>query len=217
MPRQTLSAVLPLCLCLAAPVVRARGVTSVFVSTPVTVNVSATVTVTWTAPCGAIEINFGDQLDGDPYRGHVSSRRARRKAMNGRSRSWQRGRFPTTTSNTSTAESIRTWTSAAPGTMKTISMDSTLSPEQKRRLTESSQRAFELRKTERPKLLNQLRAAEQRLDAAERQKLATGNAAIRAGSNEFRSPSADARDDAIEREARQLWQRAQPRPLPNAK
>ena len=85
----------------------------------------------------------------------------------------------------------------------------TLSAEQKRRIIESSQRAFQLRKTERPQLLKQLQATEQRLAAAEHQALAKENVAIRAQVSEFRSPAANARYDAIEREARELWQRAQ--------
>ena len=69
----------------------------------------------------------------------------------------------------------------------------TLSAEQKRRIIESSQRAFQLRKTERPQLLKQLQATEQRLAAAERHALAKENVAIRAQSffawrlEEFRS------------------------------
>lgn len=85
----------------------------------------------------------------------------------------------------------------------------TLSAEQKKRLLESSQRASELRKTERPQQLNQMRMLEQKFQLGERQKLAKDNAAIRAEINALRSPSSDARYDAIEREARELWRRAQ--------
>ena len=60
MPRLPLSALLPVCLLTLTPTFDARGVVNVSVSSPVVVNVEATVTVTWTAPCGAITVNFGD-------------------------------------------------------------------------------------------------------------------------------------------------------------
>lgn len=60
MPRLTLSAVVLFCLLILSSVLHARGVTSVSVSTPVTVNVEATVTIIWTAPCAAIDVQFGD-------------------------------------------------------------------------------------------------------------------------------------------------------------
>lgn len=84
----------------------------------------------------------------------------------------------------------------------------TITTEQKQRLGQHFRRAFERRAAERKQALARLNSSRQQFLASERQKVETENRSVRTAIAGHRLDQADARFDAIEREARELSRRA---------
>jgi hypothetical protein len=83
-----------------------------------------------------------------------------------------------------------------------------VTPEQKQRLGQHFRQAFERRAVERKQGLARLSSSGQQFLASERQKVETENRVVRTAIAGHRLDQADARFDAIEREARELSRRA---------
>ena len=84
----------------------------------------------------------------------------------------------------------------------------TLTSEQKQRLKQNLERAIRERQAAEKQMIERLDASRQRFLASERQKVEAENASMRVRIAAHQGPQAEARIEAIEREARELSQRA---------